>query len=417
MRNASHRHLPQRHRRRVVPGLRALRRVESSAPGRRARPSARSQHKLTRGTTYTRKHAVVAPVVVMTLAVAMVAGVSWGASPNDSGTKGSRPRPTATVTVTKTVTATAWVTGPTSTVTVPGPTTTVTAAGPTKTVTVTSTPSSTATATGTATATATATGTATPTSTPPAGTNVCTDQNAYVSWNGEEYVWIGDSGSTGWTNEWGNGPMDPYYADAGMWNANGYPVYQKTVFCDHDSWYADIKMNNNSGDGAVKTYPNTHVDFHNWGTGIEPALSSIPSLSSTFAHKSPTGTGLSYNWAFDLWLNQYDTEVMIWTDYANRGPWENKVASNVTIDGRQWDLWKAACCDAMAFMAAGQTSNNASFSGGTVNLKAFLNYLQNRGLVSQQATLTAVDYGVEAVSTGNVVKRFDVTDFSVTPLP
>src|SRR5262245_31980747 len=147
------------------------------------------------------------------------------------------------------------------------------------------------------------------TTTASATPGVCTDDNAFVNSIGDRYLWIDDTTASDWDNTWGNGGMGVYYANADMWGANGYDVWQKTVFCEHDSWYAEIDADNNANDGAIKSYPNSHVDYHDWATGFEPPLSSYPTLTSTYAHHSPTGDGLIYDWAYDIWLNQYNIEV------------------------------------------------------------------------------------------------------------
>ena len=246
---------------------------------------------------------------------------------------------------------------------------------------------------------------------------MCTDANAYVSWAGETYLWIDDTRSPDWSNEWGNGGLGDYYADADMWNANGYPLRQKSVFCDHSSWYAEVTANNSTGDGAVKTYPNVHRDFIDWNTGIFPSLSSFSSIPSTFAHKSPGGSGLIYNWAYDIWLGGVASptgyEVMIWTENGHQLPFGSKVRSSVSLGGRSWDLWRTSDGSGLAFYP----TNDAYLTSGSYDLKVFLTYLQSQGFVRQQITLGQIGYGVEVVSTGNVAQRFDVTDFSVAALP
>src|SRR5262245_32054777 len=158
-------------RRRSLPGSHVVRRVESVVRG----GGETSKHRMHRRLQSRHKHAIAAPAVVMAVSLALVAGVSWGAPPQDSANN-SRPRPTATVTKTVTATATVTMAGPTmwatATATVPGPTTTVTAPGPTKTVTAPG-PTSTVTAPGpTSTVTvpgptSTVTVTGAPTSAPP----------------------------------------------------------------------------------------------------------------------------------------------------------------------------------------------------------------------------------------------------------
>jgi hypothetical protein len=109
--------------------------------------------------------------------------------------------------------------------------------------------------------------------------------------------------------------------------------------CDYNNWYVVANMNNDSGDGAVKTYPNVHKDFDG-----APLISSFGTIASSFAHAAPH-VGI-YEFAYDIWPNGVastgSTEVMIWTDKSG---------------------------SYIAFVA---TTNMAS---GTVNLLSFFNHI------------------------------------------
>jgi hypothetical protein len=400
------------------------------------------------------KHAVVAPVVVMTLAVAMIAGVSWGAAPDSSGGQQPRKKPKVTTTVTTTVTATAWATawatatatvpgptstvsvpgptktvtatatipGPTSTVTVPGPTTTVTAPGPASTVTATTPGAPTSTAP-TATTTPTTTPSTTPTTsqTPTNPGSVCTPANAWN--NGTE--------TYNWTNN-GSGAMGEYYVSADRWN--DIDLTQQSVFCsrtpDGNSPYFFAQASTAAdADGSVKSFPNAHVDFHHWGDNTEPSIDDVDRnpatpnvLTTTFAHQGPsTCTGCSYDWAQEMWLNDYAVEVMIWTDYKTQHPgFVSDYVETVNVDGRSWDVYRAVWGGTgtsrdgyIVFLPA----NGQSITSGTFNNIAFLTYLKGKGWLGTAPTLSAVGYGVEICQTGGQSKRFDVTNFSVSPLP
>lgn len=275
------------------------------------------------------------------------------------------------------------------------------ASSPTATSTATSTPtasSSTTTSTSpsptttSSSSTATSSPTATSTTTPSGGT--CQDSNA-------KYVW----------NDWSNGPVGDYYADADWWATNGYNFAQKTVICDYNSWYVQATADNSTGDGAVKSYPNVHRDFHDWGTGYEPPVSSFNTMTSTFAHTSP-GVGI-YDVAYDIWLNgvadSNSTELMIWTDNHNQVPSGSKVGQ-VTLSGHSWDVWSSDANHYIAFVPA----NGASITSGTLDLLGFYKYLISGGRLPANSTVGQVDYGVEVVSTDGKPARWDFTDFSIS---
>jgi hypothetical protein len=193
-----------------------------------------------------------------------------------------------------------------------------------------------------------------------------------------------------------------FYVDTDTWNAANYPVSQTMYVCDFNSWYVVAKMDNATGDGAVKTYPNVHKDFN-----AAPAISSFSAISSSFAHAGPQ-VGI-YEFAYDIWLNGIassgSTEVMIWTDNFTQVP-SGSVQETVTFDGQSYAVYKSG-----SYIAFVETNNVTS---GTVNLLAFFNHIISKGWIPSTSTLGAIDYGVELVSTNGMDATFVVSGFSLT---
>ncbi len=193
-----------------------------------------------------------------------------------------------------------------------------------------------------------------------------------------------------------------FYVDTDTWNAASYSVSQTMYVCDYDSWYVVACMDNASGDGAVKTYPDVHEDF-----SAAPAIGSFSVISSSFAHAGPH-VGI-YEFAYDIWLNGVasngSTEVMIWTDNFNQVP-SGSVQETVTFDGQSYQVYKSG-----SYIAFVETTNVTS---GTVNLLEFFNHLIAKGWIPSTSTLGAIDYGVELVSTGGMDATFVVNGFSLT---
>ena len=187
-----------------------------------------------------------------------------------------------------------------------------------------------------------------------------------------------------------------------MWGISGYSVSQTLSACSYGNWYVTATMNNDNGDGHVKTYPNSHRDWDS-----EPAISSLQSVTSTFAETSP-GTGIYEN-AYDIWLNGIadsgSTEVMIWTENHGQVPSGNQVAT-VTLDGRSWAVWKDGSY--IAFVAG------SNFASGSMNLLTFFQWIMSQGWIPGNSTLGQVDYGVELVSTNGVPATFSFSNFSVS---
>lgn len=203
----------------------------------------------------------------------------------------------------------------------------------------------------------------------------------------------------------------PYINDNDMWNATGNDVSQTLNVCSHGSWYVDDTIPADTST-AVKTYPNVHVDYINWVTGVSPLLSTYQDITSSYAGQGPDA-GI-YEFAYDIWLNGFGAghnEVMIWTQNHGQTPGGSLVASDITISGHSWDLYASSGNGYIAFVP----SNGAAYPSGTLDLTAFFNYLEQNGHVASTSTLSQIDYGIEVVSTGGGTVTYNVTNFRVSP--
>jgi hypothetical protein len=204
--------------------------------------------------------------------------------------------------------------------------------------------------------------------------------------------------------------VEDYYVHNNLWNAASYPgPLGTTKVCNFNSWSHTAVADNSSGDGAVKTYPNVHRDY------TTRRLSSFSVLTSTFAGTA-WGTGI-YNVSYDVWLNGYSDELMIWTENHDQRPAGNRVASNLVFSGITWDLWATSDNSYLALTApldsaTGRPANRVT-GAGTLDLRAMLGYLVSNGRLDADPVVTQIGYGVEVVSTGGVARNFNVTEFSI----
>jgi hypothetical protein len=194
-----------------------------------------------------------------------------------------------------------------------------------------------------------------------------------------------------------------YYVHNNMWNCANYSCSETLSACSYRSWYVVASMNNNSGDGAVKSYPNVHKDYP------DTPLSSFAAITSTFAATSPH-VGI-YNVAYDIWLNGVATagsnEIMIWTENFNQQPAGSQVAM-VTLGAVTYDVWKTSDSSYIAFVPT------AVMVSGNLNLLEIFQWLIAQGWIPSNSTVGQIDFGIEIVSTNSTNARFDVTDFSIT---
>jgi hypothetical protein len=211
------------------------------------------------------------------------------------------------------------------------------------------------------------------------------------------------------TSEGDDGWSDgDYYVHNNMWNASDYSVSQKLAACSAGNWSVTTTADDSEGDGAVKTYPNVHKDYHDWDTGKEPPLRQYSRLTSTFAATSPH-TGV-YNVGYDIWLNGVpgNREIMIWTENHRQSPAGDQVASGLPFSGMTWDLYATDDNEYLAFIPS------RPMTKGTLDLKAFLDYLAKNSRVPANSTLGQICFGVEVVSTDGKPATFQFTDFTVT---
>jgi hypothetical protein len=199
-----------------------------------------------------------------------------------------------------------------------------------------------------------------------------------------------------------------YVVHNNMWNVSGYNVSEKLDACSHKSWNVTATADNSRGDGAVKTYPNVHKDYHDWGSGKEPAWSSFKTLNSTFAAEG-SGTGI-YDIAYDIWMNGVpgNREIMIWTENRGQRPAGNLVAQGVSLSGITWDVWATGNNSYLAFVP------RSPLPSGSLDLKAMIDLLIAQGRIPANSTLGQICFGVEVVSTDGKPATFHFTDFSVT---
>ena len=101
---------------------------------------------------------------------------------------------------------------------------------------------------------------------------------------------------------------------------------------------------------------------------------------------------------------------MIWTDNHQQVPAGSRVSAGVSLSGYAWDAYATRDNGYVAFVP----SNGARLTSGTLDLKAMLNYLVDRGRVAPNSTVDQICYGVELVDTGGLPATWRFTEFSIT---
>lgn len=193
-----------------------------------------------------------------------------------------------------------------------------------------------------------------------------------------------------------------YYLFDNQWNcgpSSGETCGPETLYgCSYDSWYVVSKQP--AGNTAVLTFPSVQENFSN------PLVSSFSAITSTFSEVSPH-VG-DYEVAYDIWLNDQKNEVMIWVDNYNQTPGGTKVASNVTLGPRTYDVWWDSSSGYIAFVAT------ANFTSGTVDILQIFDYAIQQTWLPAGSTLAQINLGIEICSTNGQNATFSVDGFSIT---
>lgn len=231
-----------------------------------------------------------------------------------------------------------------------------------------------------------------PTPTPPPTTVVTTPPPACV-WSTSKQMDGHDFGGNWHVNNevWNGDEAGPQ-----TMCAQGYKSW--TVVANHPKAGADKH--------SIKSYPDSQKLFS------DPVLTSLTTVSSGFSQTTPT-TG-EWNWSYDIWMNDWNTELMLWTQHRYGGdhaaplpPGDAQKTATAVIDGIAYTAWSR---DDGNYIALVMDETHAS---GTVNLRAVFDWLIGKGWLKATANLQAVDYGVEIADTAGGPQTFKLNDFSL----
>jgi hypothetical protein len=212
----------------------------------------------------------------------------------------------------------------------------------------------------------------TTTTAPPSGAKQCTKP-----------IWT-SSEATGTTGLDSNGT---WWVNNDAWSGSHGP--QTLQVCSATSWNAVSTQPNDAG--AVETYPDTEYDIGGRDNGLPTkTIAQYKSITSTFGEAFPKAG--SWDAAYDLWLNNFGTEIMIWNQYTGANLYYEGQGTPVTLDGVPYHLINSGGGEFVF-------TRDVMVSSGSVDILAALQALESRGLVKSTAVPTQLEYGVEICST------------------
>jgi hypothetical protein len=127
-------------------------------------------------------------------------------------------------------------------------------------------------------------------------------------------------------------PSDGYQVNNDEWSGDAGP---QTIWADsYKHWGVTSKQGPTTD---VKTYPDVEVPYYQTSA---PSLTDLGYLRSEFTQHMPSAAdNYIARAAYDIWLNNWQTEVMIWVDNHRQTPF-GKFDGTYNIYGEKFQLWQ-----------------------------------------------------------------------------
>lgn len=156
------------------------------------------------------------------------------------------------------------------------------------------------------------------------------------------------------------------------------------------------------GNTAVLTYPDAQK-IYTQPSGWPLPLRRIGSLVAHYAISQPA-RGWRGEPAFDIWENDYSTEIMLWVGNHDQTPAGHPVR-RVWLSGASWRLWVDRGDRIFSLV------RHPGRLAGTVRLRQILGWLARHGYGPAHPGLSAAEFGWEICSTGGHDRTFTVRDY------
>jgi hypothetical protein len=195
-----------------------------------------------------------------------------------------------------------------------------------------------------------------------------------------------------------DGGPEFWWVNNDAWSGSHGP--QTISACNQSSWFAVSNQPNNGG--QVETYPDTEYDVGGRESPSTKPISGWNSITSTFSEAYPSAGG--WDAAYDLWLNNWSTEIMIWNQWAgSTSYWPGLATTAVTLDGVGYKFYNNNG-ELMFF-------RDTQVASGSVDILAAFNWLVSQGIVKATDVPTQLEYGVEVCYTSGS-ETFPMTGLS-----
>lgn len=186
-----------------------------------------------------------------------------------------------------------------------------------------------------------------------------------------------------------------------MWNCPQPACGKQTIWANSpNDWGVVSTMA--AGNTAVLTYPDLGKLYS------DLPVSHFKQVSDNFTESMPRSiNGLSAEAANDVWLNDYNIEMMIWVDNAGRSLAGSTRIGSAMIFGQHFSVWKFGSNEFIFDLNHNETS-------GSTHILASISWLVNHGQVPAGPKLTQVEFGWEIASTHGRAASFTMSRYALT---
>jgi hypothetical protein len=227
--------------------------------------------------------------------------------------------------------------------------------------------------------------------------------------------------------------QDGYYDPTDINNSNGYNTYvnfqdtgninttnDKLCGSSPSSWNFNWDAADGPDGGAVQSYVAVQQLYNDWGNDSYTPLEGGPtSITSTFNTTNPSDSIGNWEMAYDLWFENYPSDVMIWENTSTaRGIISSYGGAtidnpNVTIDGVSYTLIHYGSGAQPERMLVRNTNVNS----GTENILADVQWLQANGYLPATDGLSQVNFGWEICDSDSQILNMAVNGYTLTRTP
>jgi hypothetical protein len=200
-------------------------------------------------------------------------------------------------------------------------------------------------------------------------------------------------------------PATGYNVNNNMWNCPQPACGRQLIWANSSSdWGVVATMAKNNT--AVLTYPDVQELWP------DVPLSSARRLDSTFRQSMPRD-GI-YEAAYDVWLNNWNTEIMIWVDTVHEKLYTRRIGTAV-LGGQRFTVYASSGKSHGFPSGPFDFALNRNEASGRVDILGAIRWLERRGyLRAASERLSAVDFGWEICSTVGKAERFSVSRFAIS---